>query len=98
MGLLTPDEKKKRKTQAFRPRADHEEFLERMKVSRGVGYTRTITAALDLLIEADRRLGQDLRMMEAIAESRGLKLGEVMTEAARRGWPDLFKELSKKPL
>ena len=99
MGLLDPDEKPKKKSPSgFRPTRAQEDFLERLKTSRKVDYTKTISSGLDLLIEAERRLGGDFRTMEAVAEERGIKFAVILIEAAKRGWPDLRDELAKRPL
>lgn len=82
--------------EGFRARDDQREYLERMK-KRGHSKTKVLVTALDMLIDAEKILGPELKLMEALAEVHGLTLGAVVAEAAKLGWPEVRRRLTETP-
>jgi hypothetical protein len=85
---------KPKEREGFRARDDQRDYLERMK-KRGHSKTKVLVTALDILIDAEKVLGSDLKIMEALAEVHGLTLGTVVAEAAKIGWVEYRKQLTE---
>lgn len=95
MSLFPPKSatsQKPKEREGFRPRDDQRDYLALMK-KRGYSKTKVLITALDMLIDAEKVLGPELKLMEANAEIHGLTLGNVVAEAAKIGWVEMQRRL-----
>lgn len=97
MGLFPPRSTptaKAKKGAAFRPTDAQRAYLEQMK-ARGHSHTKVLSTALDILIEADREMDKEFRLLEVLAELHGLTLPQACARAMKLGTALLNEQLSK---
>lgn len=85
----------KLKNVGFRPRVDQRAYLDLMK-ERGHSHSKVLSTAVDILIEADKELGREIKLLEGLAEMEGISLGVAWARAMKLGLPQLTERLAKR--